>query len=169
MADQLSLPLPPVLPSHLQAAVEATLLGEGWGYSAHPITWGWTTIAHLASPTLEFTLEYGTHEALGRVLLQLVPEFRVSDATRAETALLLSWINSCLHCNTFHLIPGRDEVRLRICLAEDLHQTIDTAGVTAMTYLACTAAEKYCPVIREVAEGRKTAQQALPALPIPAT
>lgn len=169
MTDQHPLSLPPVLPSPLQAAVEATLLGEGWGYSVRSSEFGWITFAHLANPVVDLTLEYDTHEALWRVVLQLIPTFRVSDATRAETALLLSWINACLHCNTFHLIPGRDEVRLRICLAGDLRQTIDTEGVTAMTYLACTAAEKYCPVIREVAEGRHTAQQALPALPIPAS
>lgn len=167
MSDQPQLSLSPILPSALQAAVEAHLIGEGWKYTVEPCPAGTTSIVRLWNKIITFQLEYSTHESMGRVLLQLVPEVTIPVRTRGEVALLLGWMNAYLHCTTFHLVPGRSEVRLRACLAGDLEQRVDADTLLRITDLAVRIAEGYVPIIREVALGKATAEQMIPRLASP--
>ena len=166
MSDQLS-PRPALLPSPLQAAIEAHLIGEGWNYTVETSPAGITTIVRLWNRTVTFQLEYSTHERMGRVLLQLVPDLPSYHNHRGEVALLLCWINAYLHCTAFHLVPGRSEIRLRICLAGDLEQQVDADTLHRATDLVVRIATGYAPIIREVALGKATAEQVIPRLADP--
>ena len=167
MSDQPQLSPAPILPSALQAAVEAHLIGEGWKYSVEPSPAGTTSIVRLWNKALTFQLEYSTHESMGRVLLQLVPDIPSFHNHRLEVALLLCWINAYLHCTAFYLVPGRSEVRLRICLAGDLAQQVEAESIHRATDLAVRIATGYAPIIREVALGKATAEQMVPRLASP--
>ena len=169
MSDPTQLPPAPLLPSALQAAVEAHLLGEGWNYVVDPDYHGQTTSVRLWNKRITFRLEYTTHESRARVLLQLVPELFLPDTTRKEVALLLCWMNAYLQCTTFHLIPGRAEIRVRIALAGDLGQQVDAEHLGRITDVAICITEGYLPLIREVALGKATAEQMVPRLPDPWT
>jgi hypothetical protein len=169
MSDQPQLSPTPILPSALQAAVEAHLIGMGWKYTVEPSAAGTTSIARLWIPQLNFELEYSTHQNLGRVVLQLVPDIVIYHNHRGEVALLLCWVNAYLQCTTFHLVPGRSELRLRICLAGDLDQQVDADTLLRITELAIAIATRFCPIIREVARGKATAEQMLPRLASPRT
>ena len=164
MSDRPQLSPAPILPSALQAAVEAHLIGMGWKYTVQPSAGGTTSTVRLWIPNLNFELEYSTHKTMGRVLLQVVPDVPSFHNHRVEVALLLCWVNAYLHCTAFHLVPGRSEVRLRICAAGDLDQRVDADNLIRITDLAIRIAELYCPIIREVALGKATAEQMLPRL-----
>lgn len=167
MQDETQLPSSPLLPSALQAAVEAHLVGEGWEYTVEPSQSGVKTVTRLWNSKVTFRLEYSTHEKRGRVLLELIPDLVVPERARKEVALLLNWVDAYLHCTTFHLVPGRSEVRLRICLAGDFGQRVDAESVAHVTGVAVQIASGYVPLIREVALGRSTAEQILPRLADP--
>ena len=164
MTTQLSFPLPPVLPSRIQAAVEAVLLGMGFPYRVVPYGTGWHTQSDLEWPHGVMHLHYYTCEEINRLLLHIDTRIDATEATRAETSLLLGWINAYQHLVTYQLDPDCDKVLVRIALAEELGQTIDAASVERMSILAYNVDRHYRAKIREVAEWRSTARDAFSLL-----
>lgn len=166
MSDQLTLPLPPTVPPATQAAVEASILGEGWTYDVQFRHRSWSTLVALMTGEERVFLEYRTYVDRARVVLYLSREIAPSVEAQVETLTFLNWINGTLNCSSFelHAWGERTEVFLRCALAEDLGHRIDAETVTWLTNLAFDPDGRYSPLIREVAEGRCTAQEAIAKL-----
>ena len=153
----------PPLPRH-QATVEAVLIGAGWEYVV--------TVKEGVCYTFVF---FGPHDHTGHelvlvagdgrpgVTLQLHLSTFPSEATRAETALLLGWLNGRISRASFVLGESEDEVILRGRVDEGLGTPVDVDTLDAVIDALIDADARFMKVIADVAGGRCTATTALQA------
>ena len=152
-------------PSPIQAAVEASFTLRGWSYDVVQTEGVWITSTSVRSPTGPTLLEVTVAPAAGvlsiRVDICIQP---VTDATRHETGLLLSWLALWLDIATFALGPTTGKVYLRCGLSEEFGSRISAERVDRVLRHLGSRHVALAPLISRVARGQISAAEGLELL-----